>query len=66
MKMMSLYLLLNLRRNLVRIWLRLKTIQLSKLAVLKNNRIEAVMISKDDYEKLKGALDWYEKNSIYK
>ena len=28
-----------------------------KLAILKNNRIEGVMVSKDEYEKLKKSLE---------
>jgi len=45
---------------------QIKDYAVDKLAVLKNNRIEAVMVSKNEYEKLKKALDWYNKNSINK
>jgi len=35
---------------------QIKDSTVEKLAVLKNNRIEAVMVSKDEYEKMKDAL----------
>jgi len=39
---------------------QIKDCSVDKLAVLKSNRIEAVMLSKDEYEKLRSALDWLE------
>lgn len=39
---------------------QIKDHTVDKLAVLKNNRIEAVLVSKDEYEKLRSALDWLE------
>ena len=39
---------------------QIKDQSVDKLAVLKNNRIEAVLVSKDEYEKLRSALDWLE------
>ena len=35
---------------------QIKDHTVDKLAVLKNNRIEAVLVSKDEYEKMKDAL----------
>ena len=35
---------------------QIKDSTVEKLAVLKNNRIEAVVVSKDEYEKMKDAL----------
>lgn len=35
---------------------QVKSKTVEKLAVLKNNRIEAVLVSKDEYEKMKNAL----------
>ena len=36
---------------------QIKDNSVDKLAVLKNNRVEAVLISKDEYERMKEALD---------
>lgn len=35
-----------------------------KLAILKNNRVEAVVISKDEYEKMNEALKQLEANEV--
>jgi len=40
---------------------QVKSGDVEKLAVLKNNRIEAVMLSKDNYEELRNAYDDMEK-----
>jgi len=49
---------------------KLKEKSVDKLAILKNNRIEAVLISKDEYEKMQKALEEKEllelKNSLSK
>ncbi len=37
-----------------------------KLAILKNNKVEAVLISKDEYEKMAEALKIVEANEIIK
>ena len=37
---------------------------IDKLAILKNNRIEAVVISKDDYERMNEALEYIENQAI--
>lgn len=37
-----------------------------KIAVLKNNHIEAVLVSKDEYEKMKEALELIEHQEIYR
>jgi len=39
---------------------QIKDRTVDKLAVLKNNRIEAVFVSKDDYEKMQDALAFQE------
>jgi len=39
---------------------QIKSHSVDKLAVLKNNRIEAVVVSKDEYEKMKNALKMLE------
>jgi PHD/YefM family antitoxin component YafN of YafNO toxin-antitoxin module len=39
---------------------QIKDHTVDKLAVLKNNRIEAVVVSKDEYEKMKNALQLQE------
>lgn len=41
---------------------QIKSHEVEKLAILKNNRIEAVMLSKDEYEKIKNAYDNLQKN----
>ena len=47
---------------------KIKEQSVDKLAILKNNRIEAVLVSKDEYEKMQEALQLLElaefKNSI--
>ncbi len=40
---------------------QIKSGDVEKLAVLKNNRIEAVILSKDNYEELRNAYDDMEK-----
>ena len=44
---------------------QVKSNTVEKLAVLKNNRIEAVLVSKDEYEKMKNALEFQEHKEIY-
>jgi len=39
---------------------QIKSNTVDKLAVLKNNRIEAVLVSKDEYEKMQNALAFQE------
>jgi PHD/YefM family antitoxin component YafN of YafNO toxin-antitoxin module len=39
---------------------------IDKLAILKNNRVEAVLVSKDDYERMREALELVENQEIYK
>lgn len=36
-----------------------------KLAILKNNKVEAVMVSKDEYERMSEALELFEQQEIY-
>ena len=36
-----------------------------KLAILRNNKVEAVLVSKDEYERMKEALDFFEHQEIY-
>jgi len=38
---------------------------IDKIAVLKNNKVEAVLVSKDDYEKMSEALELLEHQEIY-
>jgi PHD/YefM family antitoxin component YafN of YafNO toxin-antitoxin module len=38
---------------------------IDKLAILKNNKVEAVLVSKDEYEKMKEALEYVEYKEIY-
>jgi len=38
---------------------------INKLAILKNNKVEAVMVSKDEYEKMREAYDLVEHMEIY-
>jgi len=38
---------------------------INKLAILKNNKVEAVMISKDEYERMQEAYDLVEHMEIY-
>ena len=43
---------------------KLKSKSVEKLAILKNNKIEAILVSKDDYIKMKDALNRLEKEQI--
>lgn len=43
---------------------QIKDHTVDKLAVLKNNRIEAVIVSKDEYEKMQNALKLQEMNAF--
>jgi len=45
---------------------QIKDSTVDKLAILKNNKVEAVMISKDEYEAMKEALEYMEHQEIYK
>jgi len=45
---------------------QIKDSTVEKLAVLKNNRIEAVVVSKDEYEKMKDAYEQMEELHIAK
>ena len=38
---------------------------INKLAILKNNKVEAVMVSKEEYERMKEAYDLVEHMEIY-
>ena len=38
---------------------------IDKIAVLKNNKVEAVLVSKDDYERMSEALEILEHKAIY-
>lgn len=42
---------------------KIKSGNVEKLAILKNNRIEAVMLSKNNYEELKNAYDEIQKEN---
>jgi len=44
---------------------QIKNHSVEKLAVLKNNKVEAVLISKDEYEVMKEALELLEHQEIY-
>lgn len=44
---------------------QVKSHTVDKLAVLKNNRIEAVLVSKDEYERMVEALEFKEHKEIY-
>jgi len=44
---------------------QLKLNVVDKIAILKNNHIEAVLVPKDDYEKMKRALELQEHREIY-
>jgi len=39
---------------------------IDKLAILKNNKVEAVLVSKDDYERMSEALEILEQQEIAK
>ena len=43
---------------------KLKSKSVDKLAILKNNKIEAILISKDDYIKMKDALNKLEQEQL--
>ena len=43
---------------------QITTNSIDKLAILKNNRVEAVLISKDDYERMSEALEYIENQEI--
>ena len=43
---------------------KLKSKSVEKLAILKNNKIEAILVSKDDYIKMKNALNKLEEEQI--
>lgn len=43
---------------------QIKEHSVTKLAILKNNKVEAVLISKDEYEKMAEALKIVEANKI--
>jgi len=45
---------------------QIKDNAIDKLAILKNNKVEAVLVSKDDYEKMSEALEIVENQEIYK
>ena len=44
---------------------QIKENTIDKIAVLKNNRVEAVLVSKDDYERMSEALEILEHQEIY-
>jgi len=43
---------------------KLKSKSVQKLAILKNNKIEAILVSKDDYIKMQNALKTLEKEQL--
>ena len=43
---------------------QITTNSIDKLAILKNNRVEAVLVSKDDYERMREALKYIEDQEI--
>jgi len=45
---------------------QIKESTIDKIAVLKNNKVEAVLVSKDDYERMSEALEILEHQEIYK
>lgn len=45
---------------------QIKDNAVEKLAVLKNNKVEAVLVSKDEYERMSIALEELENQEIYK
>jgi len=45
---------------------QIKENTIDKIAVLKNNKVEAVLVSKDDYERMSEALELLEHQEIYK
>ena len=44
---------------------QIKESTIDKIAVLKNNKVEAVLVSKDEYERMSEALDIMEHIEIY-
>ena len=44
---------------------QIKDNAVEKLAILKNNRVEAILISKDEYERMKLALEEIENQKIF-
>ncbi|SFV62720.1 hypothetical protein MNB_SV-13-1877 [hydrothermal vent metagenome] len=44
---------------------QIKNSSVEKLAILKNNKVEAVLVSKYEYEKMKEALAFLEHQEIY-
>ena len=45
---------------------QIKDNTIDKFAILKNNKVEAVLISKDEYERMSEALELLEHQEIYK
>ena len=45
---------------------QIKESTIDKIAVLKNNKVEAVLVSKDEYERMSEALALVEHQEIYK
>ncbi len=44
---------------------QIKENTIDKIAILKNNKIEAVLVSKDEYERMREALEIMEHKAIY-
>ena len=44
---------------------QIKSHTVDKIAILKNNHIEAVLVSKDEYEEMRMALDLQEHQKVY-
>lgn len=45
---------------------QIKDSTIGKFAILKNNKVEAVLVSKDEYERMSEALELLEHQEIYK
>ena len=45
---------------------QIKNSTMDKFAILKNNKVEAVLVSKDEYERMSEALELLEHQEIYK
>ncbi len=43
---------------------QITTNSIDKLAILKNNKVEAVLVSKDDYERMSEALEYVDNQEI--
>jgi len=43
---------------------QITTNSIDKLAILKNNKVEAVLVSKDDYERMSEALEYLDNQEI--